>query len=123
FIVYNGAFCTVALAWLAMRWREQTRRGLLVALAALAGISFLLAMGRYGGVYVWLAQLPGLRNLRAPSRHLVLFQLALSGIAAIAFEDVIVLVRRREKIEMPRMWPLAVPAAISVAATLLAGTF
>ena len=39
FIVYNGAFCTIALAWLAMRWRQQTRRGLLVALFALAAIS------------------------------------------------------------------------------------
>ncbi len=123
FIVYNGAFCTVALAWLAMRWRQQTRRGLLIALIALAGISFLLAMGRYGGVYAWLAQLPGLRNLRAPARHLVVFQLALSGIAAIAFEDLVGLMRRSEKIEMRRMWPLAVPVAISVAATLFAGTF
>ena len=87
FIVYNGAFCTIALAWLAMRWRQQTRRGLLTALLALAAISFVLAMGRYGGVYAWLAHLPGLRNLRAPARHLVLFQLALSGIAAVAFED------------------------------------
>jgi hypothetical protein len=123
FIVYNGAFCTVALAWLAMRWRQQTRRGLLSALFALAGISFLLAMGRYGGVYVWLAHLPGLRNFRAPARHLVLFQLALSGIAAIAFEDVVGLVRRGETTEIRRMWPLAVPVAISVAATLLAGAF
>ena len=31
----------------------------------------------YGGVYTWLAQLPGLRALRAPARHLVVFQLAL----------------------------------------------
>jgi hypothetical protein len=123
FIVYNGAFCTMALAWVAMRWREQTRRGLLIALFALAGISFLLAMGRYGGVYVWLAHLPGLRNFRAPARHLVLFQLALSGIAAIAFEDLVGLVRRGEKTEVRRMWPLAVPVAISGAATLLAGAF
>ena len=84
FIVYNGAFCTIALAWLAMRWRQQTRRGLLVALFVLAAMTFVLAMGRYGGVYTWLSHLPGLRNFRAPARHLVLFQLALSGIAAVA---------------------------------------
>jgi len=123
FIVYNGAFCTMSLAWLAMRWRQQQRRALLGALLALAAISIVLAMGRYGGVYVWLAQLPGLRTLRAPSRHLVLFHLALSGIAAIAFEDLIGLVRRGERIELPRLWPLAVPVAVSVALTLLAGTF
>src|SRR5439155_451425 len=32
FIVYNGAFCTVALFWLALRWRQRTRRCLLCAL-------------------------------------------------------------------------------------------
>jgi hypothetical protein len=121
FIVYNGAFCTLALAWLAMRWRQQTRRGLLIALFALAVISFLLATGRYGGVYVWLAHLPGLRSLRAPARHLILFQLALSGIAAVAFEDLVGLVRRGETIDVRRMWPLAALVAISVSTSLLAG--
>jgi hypothetical protein len=119
FIVYNGAFCTIALAWVAMRWRQQTRRGLLVALLALAAISFVLAMGRYGGVYTWLAQLPGLRNLRAPTRHLVLFQLALSGIAAVAFEDLLGMIRRGEQSTMRRLWPLAVPVAMSLATTVL----
>jgi len=121
FIVYNGAFCTLALAWLAMRWRQQTRRGLLIALFALSVISFLLATGRYGGVYVWLAHLPGLRSLRAPARHLILFQLALSGIAAVAFEDLVGLVRRGETIDVRRMWPLAALVAISVSTSLLAG--
>ena len=119
FIVYNGAFCTIALAWVAMRWRQQTRRGLLAALLVLAAISFILAMGRYGGVYTWLAHLPGLRNLRAPARHLVLFQLALSGIAAVAFEDLLSVIRRGEQWEMRRLWPLAVPVAMSVATTVV----
>jgi hypothetical protein len=119
FIVYNGAFCTIALAWVAMRWRQQTRRGLLGALLALAAISFVLAMGRYGGVYSWLAHLPGLRNLRAPARHLVLFQLALSGIAAVALEDLLGMIRRGERAEMRRLWPLAVPVAMSLATTVL----
>ena len=119
FIVYNGAFCTIALAWLAIRWRQQTRRGLLGALLALAAISFVLAMGRYGGVYSWLAHLPGLRNLRAPARHLVLFQLALSGIAAVALEDLLGMIRRGERAEMRRLWPLAVPVAMSLATTVL----
>ena len=119
FIVYNGAFCTVALAWLAMRWRQQARRGLLIALLAFAALSLVLAMGRYGGVYVWLAQLPGLRGFRAPARHLVLFQLALSGIAAIAFEDLVGMVRRGEKIAIRRLWPLAIPVAMSVTITTI----
>ena len=120
FIVYNGAFCTVALAWLAMRWREQTRKGLLAALLVFAALSLVLAFGRYGGLYAWLAQLPGLRNFRAPARHLVLFQLALGGIAAVVFEDLIGLVRRGEKTEMRRLWPLAIPVALSVTITAVA---
>ncbi len=120
FIVYNGAFCTVALAWLAMRWRQQTRRGLLTALLVFAAITFVLAMGRYGGLYVWLAQLPALRTFRAPARHLVLFQLALSGIAAIVFEDLVGLVRRGEKTELRRLWPLAIPVVASVTTTAVA---
>jgi hypothetical protein len=121
FIVYNGAFCTIALAWLAMRWRQQTRRGLLVALFVLAAMTFVLAMGRYGGVYTWLSHLPGLRNFRASARHLVLFQLALSGIAAVAFEDLAGMVRRGEQAELRRLWPLAIPVAMSLATSALAG--
>ena len=45
FIVYNGAFCTIALFWLAFRWRQQTRRGLLIALFALAAVGFIWRWG------------------------------------------------------------------------------
>jgi hypothetical protein len=120
FVVYNGAFCSMALAWVAMRWRQQTRRGLLTALLALAVISLVLATGRYGGVYAWLAHLPGLRNLRAPARHLVLFELALSGIAAVVFEDLLGMIRRGERTEMRQLWPLAVPVAMSITTSVLA---
>ena len=120
FIVYNGAFCTLALAWLALRWREQRRRGLVVAFAVLAALSLVLALGRYGGVYAWLAQLPGLRNFRAPARHLVLFQLALSGLAAVAFEDLLAFTRGGEPLEWRRLWPLAVPVVLSVITTIVA---
>ena len=63
----------------------------MAALLILAGISLLLALGPVGGIYPWLARLPGLSSFRAPARHLVLFHLALSGIAAVAFEDAPVL--------------------------------
>lgn len=121
FIVYNGAFCTLALTWLAIRWRQQTRQGLLIGLLIFAGLTFVLAMGRYGPVYPWLAELPGIRNFRAPARHLVLFQLALSGVAAVVFEDVVDLVRRREVVSWQSLWPLAITIAISVGLTLGAG--
>ena len=120
FIVYNGAFCTMALAWLAMRWRQQARRGLLTALVGLAAISFVLAMGRYGGVYAWLARLPGLNSFRAPARHIVLFHLAMSGIAAVAFQDLVAVIRRGERVEIRRLWPLAVPVVMSLSTTVAA---
>src|SRR5205823_4904061 len=118
--VYNGAFCTVALAWLAVRWHALMHRTLVGALLAFASLSLLFALGRYGGVYVWLAQLPGLNGFRAPARHIVLFHLALSGVAAVVFEDLVIVVRRREKIELRRLWPLAIPVFLSFAITALA---
>ena len=120
FIVYNGAFCTVALSWLVIRWREQTRKPLSIALLVFAALSLVLAFGRHAWVYEWMARLPGLHNFRAPARHLVLFHLALSGIAAIVFEDVVGLVRRRERVAFARLWPLGVTIILSVAITVLA---
>jgi len=121
FIVYNGAFCTIALAWIAMRWRVLARRGLATALLILAALSLVLAFGRYGVVYGWLAHLPGLRTLRAPSRHVLLFQLALSGLATIAFEDLVALRQSGERLQWRRLWPIVVQAVLGVATSLAAG--
>jgi hypothetical protein len=122
FIVYNGALCTLALAWIAIRWRVLTHRRLAVALLIFAGIGLWLAFGRYGGLYSLLAHLPVLRGLRASSRHIVLFQFALAGIAAIAAEDVLGLLRRRERVETRRLWPLAVPVVLAVVTVAIATT-
>ena len=99
FIVYNGALCTMALAWIAIRWRALTHRRLAVALLVFAGLGLWLAFGRYGGLYPLIASLPVISGLRASSRHVVLFQFALAGIAAIAAEDLLGLLRRRERVE------------------------
>jgi len=69
FIVYNGALCTMALAWIAIRWRALTQRRLAVALLVFAGIALWLAFGRYGGLYPLIAHLPEKLNLEAQSRH------------------------------------------------------
>ncbi|HUK36179.1 MAG TPA: hypothetical protein VLV86_19820, partial [Vicinamibacterales bacterium] len=122
FVVYNGAFCTVALAWVAARWREQTRRGLLKALLLFAAIALVLAFGSHGVVYPWLAELPGVRNFRAPARHLVLVDLAMSGIAAIALEDLLGVVRRGERIPAVRLWTIVATAALSVFITVIAAS-
>ena len=86
FIVYNGALCTIAFSWIALRWHAITQRRLVVALLLLAALGLWLAFGRYGGIYPLLARLPVLSGFRAPSRHIVLFQFALAGLAGIAFE-------------------------------------
>jgi hypothetical protein len=119
FIVYNGAFCTVALVWALMRWRTSRRKHLTAALFLLGAIAVILAFGAYGGLYPSLLSLPGLRWFRAPTRHLMLFHLSVSILAAIVFEDLIDVVRRRQLIEWRRLWPLAVPCAVSVGATVI----
>ena len=122
FIVYNGALCTMALAWIAIRWRALTHRRLAVALLVFAGIALWLAFGRYGGLYPLIAHLPVMSGLRASSRHVVLFQFALAGIAAIAAEDLLGLLRRRERIETRRLWPLAVPVVLAIVTVATAAT-
>jgi hypothetical protein len=48
----------------------------------------------------------------------MLFHLSLSMLAAIVFEDLLEVVRRRELIEWRRLWPLAVPCALSFGTTV-----
>ena len=122
FIVYNGALCTMALTWIAIRWRALTHRRLAVALLVFAAIGLWLAFGRYGGLYPLIARLPAMGGLRASSRHIVLFQFALAGIAAIAAEDLLGLLRRRERVDTRRLWPLAVPVALAIATVATAVT-
>ena len=122
FIVYNGALCTMALAWIAIRWRALTHRRLAVALLVFAGLGLWLAFGRYGGLYPLIARLPVISGLRASSRHVVLFQFALAGIAAIAAEDLLGLLRRRERVETRQLWPLAVPVGLAIVTVVIAAS-
>jgi hypothetical protein len=120
FIVYNGAFCTLSLAWIAIRWRDLRQRQLALVFLGFAALALWLAFGRYGGLYPWLARLPVLSGFRAPARHVVLFQFALAGLAAIAFMDLVTLAARRERIDARRLWPLAVPVVLAVATIAIA---
>jgi hypothetical protein len=119
FIVYNGAFCTVALIWIAMRWRAFPRKHLTGGLLLLGAIALTLAFGVHGRLYTVLLAVPGLSWFRAPARHLMLFHLSLSILAAIVFEDLIDVIRRRELIDWRRLWPLAIPCALSIGATTI----
>jgi hypothetical protein len=122
FGVYDGAFCTVALAWLAVRWPALKRHGRILALLAFAAVTVLFALGPHGGVYPWLARLPGLGSFRAPSRYILLTHLALAGIASVVFEDVADVARRGERIDVHRLWPLAVLLVLSLATNVIAPT-
>ena len=118
FGLYNGAFCSLSLVWLAVRWRELQHRALARALLAFAAVAMVLALGQYGGVYSLLARVPGVGAFRVPARHIVLFQLALAGLAAVAFDDLRLLLSRRETITWRRLWPLALFGAASIGTTL-----
>lgn len=120
--VYNGAFCTLAMVWVAIRYRALERRRLINALAVLAAVSLLFALGRYGGVYAWIAQLPVLSWFRAPARHVLLLHLAMSGMAAVAFEDLAAIVRQGVKLEWRKFRLLAIPVGVSLAMTFVAGS-
>ncbi len=124
--IYNGAFCTIALCWLAIRWRALRRRPLAGALLGLAVVAVLLALGRHAGVYALLVNLPGLSAFRAPARYVVLVHMALAGLAAIAFDDIVRLSQDGPRVQPPRMWPLGALALTSIAMAVvtpaLAGT-
>src|SRR5262245_22548771 len=119
--VYNSAFCTAALAWIAARWPSLKRRNLTIALLAFAALAFILALGQYGGIYRWLSELPGLASFRAPSRFVLLMHFAFAGIAAIVLDDLIEVSRGRERVSISRCWPLAVPVALNVATLFIGG--
>ena len=123
FIVYNGAFVHHgARRGSRIRWRALTHRRLAVALLVFAAIGLWLAFGRYGGLYPLIARLPAMGGLRASSRHIVLFHFALAGITAIAAEDLLGLLRRRERVDMRQLWPLAVPVALAIVTVATAAT-
>ena len=98
FIVYNGAFCTAAIAWVGLRRGALQRSRLAGALLIFAAIGLLLALGKYTGLYPSLLAVPGLRWFRAPSRYLLLYHLSISVLAVIVFEDLVALLRRGERI-------------------------
>jgi hypothetical protein len=119
--VYAGA-ATLALAvWIAARLRTldpPQRRVALGALALLA-VAIDLSLGSHGLLFPLQARLPVLGLFRASARHVLLAHLALAVLGALAFED---LRRRRgceERIAWLRLWPLALPTLLAVAAAAL----
>jgi len=89
--LYVGAVPLMLVAWLvARRASLGPLRPLATAAGIFAAVALLMALGRYGVLYRLQAQLPIVGSFRYPCRYLVLFQLAVSVLAAIGF---VVLIR------------------------------
>ncbi len=89
FGVYNGALCTVAVAWALLRRGQLPFPRLAGFAAVLCAAGTILALGRYGVIYIGLSALPILSSFRAPARHLLLVHLGLALFAAIMIEDLV----------------------------------
>jgi hypothetical protein len=114
-VLYNGAFCTVALVWLYIRrhhlgpWKR-----LAMSAGGLAAAMLIVALGKYGAVYPWITQIPFVGLLRGPSRYVVLVHFAMATLAAVALTDLAGLLRRRELVPWRNLRPLGGLAMLSV---------
>lgn len=113
--LYAGALCTVAVAWLFVRWRSLRRWRAIVVTAMVFAVAMLwMATGGYGQIYKVVASLPVVGAFRCPTRQIVLVHLALALVAAIAFADLSRLARRGREVAILKLWPMAVPLLLSV---------
>ncbi len=85
--LYPGAATLPLVLWLAIRQRETVSRRWLACLAVMAAVGLILALGEYGGLYPLVSRLPLISGFRAPSRHVALFHLAWSALAAFGLAD------------------------------------
>jgi hypothetical protein len=120
FGLYDGALSTLSAFWIVLRWSELRHKRLSAAFLSLAALGLLLSLGLYGGLYLLVAQLPGVSGFRAPTRYILLVHFAFAGMAAIVFDDLMALSRGTSPRVAIRIWPLAIPVTIS-ATIMLAG--
>jgi hypothetical protein len=100
FGLYLGAVPLLLVVWCVARQRELGRHGPGARICFAFGLLMLLfSLGNYGLIYQLVAWLPVLRGFRCPCRYLVLFQLAMAGLAAIGF---LLLVREHEHVRQER---------------------
>jgi hypothetical protein len=119
FGIYSGAVLPVALAWVWIRRHAlSTRTALIAAVTVFAAVALIVALGRYGGVAVLLAQLPVLQWLRGPVRYIVLVQFALAILAAVTIDDLISIADGHSAPPAGPMAALWIPAALGIATTL-----
>jgi hypothetical protein len=121
--IYSGALLSIAPFWVWARRRAMPeRRVLLVGLSIVGVLAFVLALGRYGGLYSVVQLLPGVGMLRAPARYIALVQLVLVVMAAIAIDDAVSEGRDRRDLSRGDVIGLLTVPLLSVATTLLLNT-
>lgn len=120
FALYPTAFLVLAPVWLWIRRGAlRHRRSVIAASAIFGGVMFVLALGRYG----WLADLtlllPGVGLLRAPARYIVLMQLSLAILAAVAIEDLAGVRRNDVRLSASQLGALLSVSVLNVLTLLL----
>jgi hypothetical protein len=115
--LYNGAMCTIAVCWCAVRWKQLWSRSLAAFAGVLSIVGLLLTLGRYGLLYEVLTYLPIIGSFRAPARHVVMLHIGLAVLLAIAFDDLLRLTRPQRR---PALLAVAVPVSAAVLLTCLA---
>jgi hypothetical protein len=120
-VLYNGAFCTLALVWLLIRRRSlgQLRR-LALGTTIFAAVILVLALGKYGGVYEWITKLPLIGAMRGPARYVILLHFATAILTAVAVADLTGLLRRREPLPWRVLWPFVAVVSLTIATTVAA---
>ena len=121
FGVYNGALCTVAVAWALLRRGRLPFLRITRFAGAVCAVGTILALGKYGYVYTGMAMLPFL-PFRAPARHLLLVHLGLALFTAVMMEDLVRSARDRSAFQGIRV-RIAVPLWLSAATAVLALTW
>jgi hypothetical protein len=119
FGLYGGALATIAVAWAIMRRSKLPFPRLAAFAAATSILGLLLALGRYGLLYEWLALLPVIGKFRAPARHIMLVHFGFAVLVAILFEDVQRLCAVKAKPVRQQAWlwlPLLICGAAGAAA-------
>ena len=119
FGIYSGSLSTIALAWALLRSRRVPFERLTLFALVLAAAGVLLALGRYGLVYEWLAAAPVISKFRAPARHILLVHFGLAILVAILIEDIRRLRMARSTERSRHRW-LWVPMLISAGAAAIA---
>jgi hypothetical protein len=122
FGVYNGALCTVAVAWALLRRGKLPLQQTARFAGAICVAGTLLALGKYAYIYSGLAMLPIVGVFRAPARHLLLLHLGLALLAAVMVEDLVRSGGDRPALRQVRA-RIAFPLALSAVTALLALTW